>query len=376
MSASRVFKKGEFLLKEGEKTSPVFLIQSGSVALFLSRNKLNIDLATLGASQVVGEHVLWGAGTHPHSAIANSETKVLELTSDEAKIQFEASSPLIKQLSKGLIDKLKLISKEHQSMKLERDNTPCSPEHVTKVFGALYHSVITRGEKLPEGGTRVDWSYLKQYAQRIFLESPKRMEMVTNIFVKLGMASYQKTHVDDVEEIESVTFREPDGILQFVDYYQYHYFKGKSEILRTDERAIGIVQLLLKMAETETASRQGIVKLDYSHVVEKVKEILNLQLNADHFTLLETKGIFVKRQSGDKGVALSFEITEFKKALIVWKLLREVERWNMRGVVELIEPTDVKKAQNAHGECPACHSSLVAQPKFCPECGFKLLAAA
>ena len=127
----------------------------------------------------------------------------------------------------------------------------------------------------------------------------------------------------------------------------------------------------MECAAGESVDRNGAVRLDYTKIVEKYRAATGLALNNDLFTLLETKGLFVKRQSTDTGVTLQFELAEFTRTMKVWKVLREVEKWNEKGSVDPNEPvTEIKKKSGP--ECPSCHKPYEGQPKFCSECGSKL----
>jgi CRP-like cAMP-binding protein len=386
MSTIKVFKKGEALYREGEKATTVYLVQSGSVSLHLTRQKQTIELCIVGTNQIVGEHALSGGLTHPHSAVCTSETKVIELPVEAVKAQLESASQLFKFLAKGLSDKLKVVFKELQSARLERDNTPCPPDQTAKIFGALYHSARLKSETKKEGTVTASFPAMKQYAQRVFLESPKRLEQTANIFVKLGVAKYEWTKNEDdpeaVEEIGFLHFKDADALSmveQFFEFYQYYYFKGgKGELLKTDDRVIQLTQALVDVGTGEALDRNGSVRLDYSKVVEKVKDSMGLQLNGDHFTLLENKGLFVKRQSTDTGVFLQFEFKEFERTLKIWRVMREVERWNDKGFVDpnepIVEPGKPKKPGQL--ECHQCSHPYDKDAKFCSECGAKLNATA
>lgn len=381
MSTVKVFKRGEALYKEGEKVQNIFLIQSGSVSLQVTRHKQTIELCLLGSNQIAGEHALCGAATNPHSAIANSETKAIELTLEAVKAQIESSSQLHKFLAKSFAEKLKVVMREFQSMKLERDNTPCPPDQAAKIFGTIYHVAKTKGEAKPDGSVTVAWPMMKTYAQRVFIESPKRLEMAVNIFVKLGWAKYQMVKPEDnpegPEEIGFVHFLDLPVVEQFFEFYQFYHFKGgKQDLLKTDERVMNMVRVLLELAAGQPVDRQNVVRLDYAKVIEGFKAGIGLQLNNDHWTMIENKGLYVKRQSGDKGITLQFDIREFERTAKIWKVLREVERWNEKGSVDPHEPVETKKSEKSGIECPACHHSFDAQPKFCSECGHKFAAAA
>ncbi len=384
MSTVKIFKKGEILFREGESAKTVYLIQSGSVNLHLSRQKQTIDLCMIGAQQIVGEHALTGAVVHPHSAVCASETKVIELPVEAVKTQIEASSQLNKVLTKGLTDKLKVVFKELQSVKLDRDNTPCPVDQTAKIFASLYHAVRLKGSTTAEGVVTASWPAVKQYAQRMFLESPKRLEQAANIFVKLGNARYEwvknEDEPDAPEELGFIHFTDLDLVEQFFEFYQYYYFKGgKAELLKTDDRVMQLTAVLIELGRAETPDRNGVVKIEYTKLVEKVKEAMSLQLNPDHFTLLENKGLFVKRQSTDNGVFIHFELKEFMQSSRVWRVLREVERWNEKGSVdpnEVVNEGLKAKKISVFGDCSKCNHPHEEGAKFCSECGTKVVAAA
>jgi hypothetical protein len=219
----------------------------------------------------------------------------------------------------------------------------------------------------------------------MFLESPKRLEQAANIFVKLGIAKYEWVKNEDdpeaPEEIGYVSFVDLSLIEQFFEFFQYYYFKGgKLELLKTDERVMQLVGVLIELGLAEVADRNGLVRIDYTKVVDRVRDVIGIALNSDHFTLIENKGLFVKRQSNDAGITLQFEIREFANTLKVWRVLREVERWNEKGSVDpnepVFEPTKAKKAAGGGCECPSCQHSNADGAKFCSECGTKITVAA
>ena len=381
MSTIKTFKKGDVLFKEGDKAGVIYLIQSGSVSLQIKRQKLTIELIVLGSNQIAGEHALSGIVTHPHSAVCTSETKVIELPADGVKAQLDTASQLLKFLTKGMSDKLKVVMKEFQSMKLEKDNTPCPADQTAKIFGTVYHVARAKGETKTPGVVSVAWPLMKQYAQRVFLESPKRLEQAVNIFVKLGLAKYEWAKLDEdpdaVEEISVVHFSDLQLVEQFFEFYQYYHFKGgKTELLKTDDRVIVLTQILLDLGSQVEKDRHGAVRIDYTKIIEKVKEVTGLQLNADNFTMLENKGLFVKRQSNDKGVILQFDFGEFERTLRVWRVLREVERWNEKGSVDPNEAVVEAKVKKAGPECSQCQTPYEGTPKFCSHCGAKISQAA
>jgi len=69
-------------------------------------------------------------------------------------------------------------------------------------------------------------------------------------------------------------------------------------------------------------------------------------------------------------------LKEYRNIHYSWKLIREVNKWNERGYVDLDEKEEVKKKKTDGPCCPQCGTGSIPEQKFCGECGFNLLAKA
>ena len=380
MSIQKTYKKGEFLYKDGDKLQSFIFIQSGGVTQCLIKGKKNIDLFQLGSNQFLGETALLGQLTHSYSAMATSETKTIEVPVDMIKAQYETAPQFIKMIIKSLAERLKQGLAEIKSSKQEKDSSPCPDEVVPQVFSAIYHTVKHKGEVQKDGKIEIKWAMLRQYAQRVLGQSQKRVEQALNIFVKLNQAHFvMGKPVDNPEgpdEIQEVVIYDLGIVESFFEYFQYYFYKpGKSDFLKYDEFVAQLTELMLKQAETIAADRFGIVAIDYNQLVESVKTELGINLLGDHFVRLENKGIMTKRKVIENvGVKLEFELKEVKHTFYAWKILRELDKWNEKGFVDINEKEEKKKKPNEHA-CPQCSAGYQPQQKFCTECGFNLMAA-
>lgn len=378
----KTFKKGEVIFKDGDRISSVFLIQSGGANQCLVRGKKTVDLFQLGSSHILGEQVILGVSTHPTSAIATTETKVLEIPVETLKQQYEAAPQMLKVIIKSLADRLRLAVNEVRSSKMEKDSSPCPEDQVAKAFGSVFHTANHKGDRSQAGRVIVDWNMMKQYAQRVFSESPKRLEQSINILVKHKLALYEMgkavDNPDGPEEIQKVHFLDLNLVESFFEFYQYYYFKGgRSELLKVDELCQQMIEGLIKMGETTEVDRFGVVSIEFAKFAEYCKNEIGINLNNDHFNRLEGKGVFMKRRSVGNGVLLQFELKEYRSVAFSWKILREIDKWNEKGFVDLDEKEEKpKKRSNGGPSCPACSVEVAAGAKFCHECGHKLGAAA
>jgi len=378
----KTFKKGEVIYKDGDKITSVYLIQSGGANQCLMRGKKTIDLFQLGSSHILGDQIILGQATHPTAAIATTETKVLEIPVETLKQQYEGAPQMLKVIIKSLADRLRLAMNDVRSSKLEKDSSPCPEDQVAKVFGAVFHTANHKGDRSQPGRVVVDWNLMKQYSQRVMGEGPKRLEQAINILVKLKLALYEMgkapDNPDGPDEIQKVHFLDLSLLESFFEFYQYYYFKGgRSELLKVDELCQQMLDGILKLSENEQADRFSIVSIDFAKFAEYCKNEIGINLNNDHFNRLEGKGVFMKRKNGGSGVLLQFEVKEFRSVAQSWKMLREIEKWNEKGFVDMDEKDEKpKKKTNGGPACPACSVELQAGAKFCHECGHKVVMAA
>lgn len=377
----KVAKKGEFIFKEGDKLTSVILIQSGSSNFCIARPKKNIDMFPIGSSQILGEQSFLGASTHNFSLMATTETKYMEIPIEIAKAQVEAAPQFLKVLIKSLTDRLKSALNEVKSSKMEKDSSPCPEEQTAKIFGAIFHAARHKSKSEDEKNPQImtmDWVQFKQYCQRIFGESPRRLEQATNLLVKLKMCTYvMGKPIDDPEgpdEIQKINFLDLPAIEAFFEFYQYYYFKGgAAAILKYDETVFNLLSYFLKMAESLQPDRFGVVSIEYSKAVETFKNDFNLNLNTGHFSQLENKGVFAKRQAKTDGaIILSFEVKEWMTTQKIWKIIREIDKWNEKGFVDMAEEESKPKRKPGTPSCPNCAAEVLATAKFCQECGTKL----
>ena len=177
----KFLKKGEYLFKEGEKIQSVFIVQSGQINLCLQKNKKIVDIMSVGVGYVFADLVIQGLPNYNYSALIMSETKVVEVPIANFKQQFESLHQVNKTFVKGLAEKLKWTMNEVKSARFERDPSACPDDAVPKVFGTIFHVMNHKG--LKEGASaKMDWQTLRQYSQRIFGESLKRLEQATQLF--------------------------------------------------------------------------------------------------------------------------------------------------------------------------------------------------
>lgn len=379
-SLQKTYKRGDVIYKEGDKITHVIFVQTGAVQQTLLRNKKNVEVSTCGANSVLGEAGVVGVPTYNIAAVAAQETKTLEVPLDTFKAQIEAAPQFLKMLIKSFGERLHKAMQEIRSQKMANDSTPCPDDSVPQVFGAIFFTVSHKGVKQKDGKSyEIDWMVFRQYCQRIMGESLKRVEGAVDILVKMKLANYvmgkPPEDPEGPDQKMAVMFFDLQPIEAFFEFFQYYYYKpGKSDLLKVEDSATQVVQLMLKCVEKVEPDRFGTVSIEYAVFADKMQEELGVKLTADHFVRLEAKGVFNKRRTTADKVYIDFDLKEYRNILYSWKLIKEVNKWNERGYVDLDEKEEVRKKKTDGPCCPQCGTGSVPEQKFCGECGFNLLA--
>jgi hypothetical protein len=380
MSNMRVLKRGEFLFKESDKVQTVFIIQSGQLSIQFLKNRKNTEIMTVSAGYVFADQIVLSSAQYTYSAMANQETKVVEIPIEAFKSQYESFHQIYKSFIKTSCERLKWAMVEIKNKKSEKDMVACSVEEVPRAFGYFYHSMKHKGV-IENSSCRVDWAMLRQYSQRIFGESLKRTEQVTQILVKLKLGEYIMTEVDEDDvlakpEISAFKIYDLLALESFIEFYQYYYYKGnKQNLLRPDEVNYNVLNLLLLSFENCEADKAGIVSRDLNEVTDFFKDY-GISFGSGQLSSLESIGLFCKRKSmANNQVLLQFELKEFRQLFDSWRILREVEKWNDHNMVDIYEkeePPKKKLMVSGGTACAACNHVMVSVAKFCSECGHRM----
>ena len=379
MSEAKIIKKGQFLFKAGDKIQSVFVIQSGQVNLCLQKNNKILDIMTVGIGYVFADLIVLGTNQYLYSGLAQLELKVIEIPLDVFKIQYDSLTPMNKSFIKAMADKLKWSVNEVKNLKQDRVSVPCSEDSVPRVFGSIFHVLNHKG--LKDGNkSKVDWLTLRNYSQRIFGESLKRVEQITQILVKLKQGEYvmgidpNSPDSEEKTEIQGFEIYDLPSLEAFFEFFQYYYYKGgKTELIKFDEANYNTLRILLLSFAKITADKYGVVSRDFNEVMEFFKEY-GISLGNGHFTGLESKGLFCKRKNtADGKIILQFDIKEFKTQIEMWVLIKEIDKLNEKGFVDMadIDAGPKKKIAISGMECVECHSIVSLDSKFCGECGAK-----
>lgn len=244
----KTIRRGDFVFKADDPITHLYIVQSGVAAVTVQRGPMSIEIVQVGLGQLLGEEALWGCKTWGATATANNDVRVMEIEIKEALAMLKSDNSLIQVFLKGIVEKERTWWNTLLSIRTEDDPTPCPPERVTQLFAVLYQAATYTGTQ-KKGLTVIVWSSFKKYCQRVFLESPVRLEAAVQILVKLGAAKLEmipcETDPDAPDELGFVHFSDLERVKRFYEYYRIAHFgsagKGQS-IPKPDPTSADIIR--------------------------------------------------------------------------------------------------------------------------------------
>ncbi len=104
----RFIAKDQIVIKEGEFGQQAYLIQSGEVKVYLSKDDHEVEIARLGAGQIVGEMAFIFDGPRTASVKAIADTNLIVISRQQFEDKLKDSDPTIRaivsMLSKRVVD--------------------------------------------------------------------------------------------------------------------------------------------------------------------------------------------------------------------------------------------------------------------------------
>jgi len=397
VSAERRFKKGDKIFSEGDALSTFFVLQAGKVSIFLERGGQKTEVDQPGIGHVIGEQGIFGFPKQAFNAEALSEVKVVEIPIEPIKTVFEKSPAPYKLFVKALGDEIRRLRGVQKAYKLEQEAMPCPPRFIPRLCSILVLVAKHVGQKpkvdptvpaykleeerkknptFKDDDILLSFHTLKIYTARMFLESPQRMQSFCEMLSKLGYMNLRFEKNEDTEQMELQELRIHDlqTIELFGEFFQHNFFKaGKSEIIIFDKMATQLAGAFCALANGAEVDRSGLVKLDYKKLLGDIKAKFFIDFKEFHIGLLEKKGLYMKRQTVNDNVLVSFDRFEWNSTYRFWQIIQEVDRWNVTGFVNVNENLNEYKGQH-HEKCVGCGNEIKAASKFCPDCGHKLAA--
>src|SRR4051812_33921859 len=95
-SAKKTYKKGDIILREGERGDRAYVLESGSVEILIQRDGALMQIGTRGPGSIIGEMAVVDDQPRTATIRALENCHVLEITREDFSHRVESADPILK----------------------------------------------------------------------------------------------------------------------------------------------------------------------------------------------------------------------------------------------------------------------------------------
>jgi len=345
---AKAFNKGSHLFKQGEPARKLFLIQTGLVSVTMTRPSGQVEIFQAAAPQVIGIEALNGAKTYENSAVALNDTFATEIPAETGIQALNGNQATLKLLTTGLLNKHNSILSVLRNMKLADTLTPCPPEAIPKLFASIFH-VVSYTATPKDGMLKVVWPAFRKYCQRVFAESPVRLEQTIYLLSTLGYAKLEMvpsdTDPEAPEELGFVHFKDIDQLENFSDFFRTRLkHLGPVEAMNLKDPSLQTSEALLRAFGANVKDAAGLIRIPVNEAVNTLKtELGQDSFEVFYFESLIGRGLQASVFMSGAEKLLEFSPDRIKKSFRNWRILSKITEWNNTGRAPGMPEPDPKK---------------------------------
>ena len=94
----RFAPKGQIIIREGEYGQEAYLVQSGEVSVFITKDEEEVELARLAAGQIVGEMAFVFDAPRTASVKATQDTNLIVISRQQFQEKLRESDPTVRAI--------------------------------------------------------------------------------------------------------------------------------------------------------------------------------------------------------------------------------------------------------------------------------------
>jgi len=116
VSTLKTFKKGDTLLKEGDKGTCAYIIEQGNVEILVNREGQLIQIGTRGAGSIIGEMAMIDDKPRTATVRALDDCSVMEISRDDFSRRVDQADPVLKMVMRVIMSRYRDVISRTQTV--------------------------------------------------------------------------------------------------------------------------------------------------------------------------------------------------------------------------------------------------------------------
>ncbi len=312
-------KKGDLLFREGDVSDAMYVIKKGRIAITKTKGSGEIELAELGAGEMLGEMAFFDNKPRSAGARAKQDSVIIALPFTALYAQFKTFPEWLKAMVKNVNGKLRDANAKIKNLEREtaQETTAFQPHMITRLCAIIALITYKAGEKEGEAMV-IPYYMLRNYCIQIFQAPTTKLDLMMD-----ALQGFQIMKVEELEQgRKKVTVYKHEFLGKFVDWYNEYLFKDESKRVTITEKELPALKALAFYGGKATPNDKGEVVVSLTDIQNNSMKDLGSLINVNATDSLAEKGLVQEKQSGEGGVLTQkFVLKDINVILPYWELV-------------------------------------------------------
>lgn len=118
IATKKTFKKGELLMKEGERGNCAYVIESGNIEVLVTREGSLLQIGTRGAGSIIGEMAMIDDKPRTATIRALDDCSVMEISREDFTRRVDAADPVLKMVMRVIMTRYRDMMTRTEGFKI------------------------------------------------------------------------------------------------------------------------------------------------------------------------------------------------------------------------------------------------------------------
>lgn len=322
-TAERKLNKGDVLFREGDPSDACYVVKSGKIVITKAKGNSEIELASIGPGQMLGEMAFFDNKPRSATAKAGQENTVaIALPFSSLNAQFQTFPQWLKAMVKTVNENLREANKRIKNLEqAQKGDAKMFPPHTITKLCAILSMVGHRfGEKTDEG-VIVPSGTLRNYTIQIFQEPTHKMQKLMDVLQGLGILKLENLG----EGKQKLTVMQLDLLQNFVDFYNRWLFSEEAKRVLIENAELKLLRTLLHFTRNSQADEKGMVKLSLNQIQNDSMKELGFVVTTNLWNPLIEKKVISEPMQKDNDTFVSVNLKEIREITPYWEIVYALE---------------------------------------------------
>ncbi len=315
--------QGEILFREGDTPDCMYVVKRGRLIVFKVKGTSEIELATVGVGQMVGEMAFFDRKPRSASAKADLDTEVIALPFKSLQAQYDTFPEWIKAIVKTINDHLREANKRIKNLEQVGEKGGGSskgiqPYQANKLCAILSLVAARFGvADAVDGGLELPSGTLRKFTIQVFQEPTNKMQTLIGFLQALGIMKYQELGEGKVK----VNLLKPEVLYGFVDWYNEYLFKAEDKKITVEPDDMKALRAMAFYAAKTPPDAKGVCKLNLTQIQNDSMKDLGAVVAVNDFNPIIKKGLCSEKMQEKDGLSVNVNAAEIALIYPYWQIV-------------------------------------------------------